>query len=424
MRARPSALRLALAGALWATGSAARADDYTAVSTRTSNDYARVQTMDRHYFPETYALGIGGDYSGSERDPAGEKVGFRDVMAAIAGPLADQAYVPTKDPNKTKLLIMVYWGETTGTGDYVPDQNFSLPAPPVSAEHVAAPVFGVPNAASPSGFLYAHDNADAGNIFNRGESDARNAAILGYDAGLPVPAGSEITALHITRDDLIEDVRHNRYFVVLMAYDFQMLWKEKKHKLVWEARFSVRQRDNDFEKLLPAMAKYASQYFGKDTFGLIRRPLPEGDVEVGIPRAVASIPEAGAPSAVSALIGGPTAAEAEAQKWTTSNVPAELARRIDAYKRDRAALMQDLASRLGDGKADDGSREAVDAFNTENSTRIAMLSRAAQGIRVDLAQLAASTAKPTGDQPVNSLLKQFNAEVREIDVTEPILTHP
>jgi hypothetical protein len=53
-----------------------------------------------------------------------------------------------------------------------------------------------------------------------------------------------------------------------------------------------------------------------------------------------------------------------------------------------------------------------------------MLSRAAQGIRVDLAQIAASTAKPTGEQPVNSLVKQFNAEVRQMDVTEPILTHP
>jgi len=38
--------------------------------------------------------------------------------------------------------------------------------------------------------------------------------------------------------------------VVLMAYDFQLLWKEKKHKLLWETRFSIRQRHNDFDRQL------------------------------------------------------------------------------------------------------------------------------------------------------------------------------
>jgi hypothetical protein len=383
--------------------------------------------MDRKYVPETYALGIGGDYSGPERDTESERVGFGDVMRAIAGPLADQDYVPTRDPNKTKLLIMVYWGTTTGTGDVVAENNFRPNPNPTSLEKAISSIASVGESmqsSSEGDFLFEQNNADAGNVFNRGVSDARNAAILGYDTGLAVPAGSEITALHITRDDLIEDIRHNRYFVVLMAYDFQKLWKEKKHKLVWEARFSVRQQDNEFAKVLPAMAKYAAQYFGKDTFGLIRRPLPEGDVEVGVPRAVAAMPDNGASPAMTSLIGGSGASDAESQKWTSSTVPPDLARRIDAYKRDRAALMQDLVVKLNVGKTEGDPRGAVDAFNTENSTRIAMLSRTAQGIRVDLAQLAASSAQPTGEQPVNTLVKQFNAEIREMDVTEPILTHP
>jgi hypothetical protein len=66
-----------------------------------------------------------------------------------------------------------------------------------------------------------------------------------------------------------------------MAYDFQLLWKQKKHKLLWETRFSIRQIHNDFDKQLEAMAENASQYFGQDTKGLIRKPLPEGNVKVG-----------------------------------------------------------------------------------------------------------------------------------------------
>jgi hypothetical protein len=105
-------------------------------------------------------------------------------------------------------------------------------------------------------------------------------------------------------------------------------------------------------------------------------------------------------------------------------VPPELERRIDQYKRDKAALMQDLASRLAAKTWGDDSHRALDAFNAENSGRIAMLSRTAQGIRVDLAQIAAPGDQQVGDQPVNSLVRQFNSEIREIDVTEPILTHP
>jgi hypothetical protein len=401
------------------------ASEYTAVSSRTSTDYARTQTLDRRFKQETYAFGIGGDYGGGERDPDAEKVKFMDVAHAIVGPLADQDYVSTKDPNKTQLLIMVYWGTTTGSGDPFA-ASWGANTFPSQIQSVISPIATVQENGRPPGegsFSVDQGQMDAGEVFNRGASDFKNAAILGYDSGLIVPDSAGITAMHIKRDDLLDEVRHNRYFVVLMAYDFQKLWKQKQHKLIWETRFSVRQQDNDFSRVLPFMAQYASQYFGKDTFGLIRRPLPEGNVEVGIPRAVASLPDGGTPSSVTAVLGGTGILEAQAQKWTSSMVPPDLERRIDEYKKDRAALMQDLSSRLASKTWDDSHRE-VDAFNTENATRIAMLSRTAQGIRVDLAQLAASGQQQGSDQPVNSLVKQFNSEVRAMDVTEPILTHP
>ncbi|HZZ20986.1 MAG TPA: hypothetical protein VFE25_16545 [Opitutaceae bacterium] len=420
-------MRRALLLILVLAAARAGAEEYTAVASRTSNDYERAQTVDKRFRQETYALGIGGDYSGTEKDPASESVKFADVVRAIAAPLAAQDYISTKDPNKTQLLIMVYWGITTGTGtpaaatyhaDIVPGENKASSYP----DNVALDNGRPPN---PRGLAIDQMPTDSGEVFNRGVSDSRNASILGYDSGLVVPDSAGITPLHLRRDDLLDEVRHNRYFVVLMAYDFQRLWKQRQHKLVWETRFSVRQQDTDFGKILPSMARYASQYFGKDTFGLLRRPLPEGDVEVGIPKAVASLPDAAALPAETALLGAPSAAEAQAQKWTTSTVPPELAQRIEEYKRDRAALMQDLSSRLAAKTWRDDSHHTLDAFNAENSGRIAMLSRTAQGIRADLAQIAAPPAgQVLGDQPVNALVRQFNSEIRDIDVTEPILTHP
>jgi hypothetical protein len=66
-----------------------------------------------------------------------------------------------------------------------------------------------------------------------------------------------------------------------MAYDFQLMQKMKKHRLLWETRFSVRERHHAFNEDLPLMAKYASQFFGQDSRGLVHRELPFGRVDVG-----------------------------------------------------------------------------------------------------------------------------------------------
>jgi hypothetical protein len=66
-----------------------------------------------------------------------------------------------------------------------------------------------------------------------------------------------------------------------MAYDFQMMWKEKKAKLLWETRYSIRNRGNDFEKQLAGMTGEASKFFGQNTGGLVRKALPIGHVDIG-----------------------------------------------------------------------------------------------------------------------------------------------
>ena len=80
---------------------------------------------------------------------------------------------------------------------------------------------------------------------------------------------------------MINELEEDRYFVVVMAYDYQLLVSEKKHKLVWEARFSIRQRNHAFNQQLMAMTIQASKFFGQDSNGLTRNPLPDGQVEIG-----------------------------------------------------------------------------------------------------------------------------------------------
>jgi len=114
----------------------------------------------------------------------------------------------------------------------------------------------------------------------RNRIDIKNANILGYDSWWAQTIRFQNTPF-IFRKDMIEELEDPRYFVVLMAYDFQLMSAHKKVKLVWETRYSIRGRGNAFDQQLAAMTRYAARYFGQDSGGLLHKPLPEGRVEVG-----------------------------------------------------------------------------------------------------------------------------------------------
>ena len=121
----------------------------------------------------------------------------------------------------------------------------------------------------------------------RDRIDFKNAGMLGYDfdgnglIGTDYGNNLRHSPLGVERNDQVGEIEENRYFVVLMAYDFQLLWKEKKHKLLWETRFSIREANHQFDRDLPAMAQYASRYFGEDTHGVVRNRVPLGHVDIG-----------------------------------------------------------------------------------------------------------------------------------------------
>jgi hypothetical protein len=229
---------------------------------------------------------------------------FTDVARTIAVPLAAQSFLPTKDPKQTKLLIMVYWGTTSGVGgasSAIPGQDLNVSGRQLSSRAattttaVRAPnprlVTGActpkrvhvdsdqaatmaTGQAAESEFASALATMAVGNR-ERAKDDWQRAQLLGYDFTLAAAAGTESTALRNRQQDLIDEIEDDRYFVVLMAYDFQSLWKENKQKLLWETRISVRQGQSDFAKQFAAMTEKASRYFGQDSHGLIRTALAE-----------------------------------------------------------------------------------------------------------------------------------------------------
>jgi hypothetical protein len=318
-------LILAAAGILLASQPAASAEDgvegVTAVASKVSADYVRAKLSDGSFAPEAYAFGEGGFWGGGMRDATIDGLKFIDVAHVIAGPLAERSYLPGKDPGKTKLLIMVYWGLTAapnaGFGSSASDNLSTVQSilsdvqSATAVKDASSPLTQVAsgfhglNSGSSAAMSGARDDQVAAysqylmmvHLSNipRDQTNFFNAAMLGYDAtgliGTEKGNYARGTAFGVQQADLVADIEENRYFVVLMAYDFQILWKQKKHKLLWETRFSVSERHNGFDKALPVMTRYASKYFGEASNGLVRDRVPEGKVKVGAPTLIEFISE-------------------------------------------------------------------------------------------------------------------------------------
>jgi hypothetical protein len=227
----------------------------TAVYSTAHNGYVRVLRADGTYQPETFAFGDGGvlEPGISDQyyrvDPTIDNLSFDAIARMLAGPLASQNYVAARDPKSTNLLIVVYWGTTIGGSnardgalrDYINYNNAKL--------------LGFDS----EGFI--KDMVDPSTVF--------------YGRNFMERLLSEV------HSDLLSAVEVNRYYVILRAFDFQAAWKHKERRMLWETRFSLSERRHDFERELPGMAQDAALYFGKDTYGLVFRPIPEGQVHVG-----------------------------------------------------------------------------------------------------------------------------------------------
>jgi hypothetical protein len=280
-------------------------DEAVAISSNASSDYVRPRLANGLPQPETFAFAKGGLWKGTEGGTK-DMPDFLEVAKTIAKPLASQGYLSGGNPKTTKLLIMVYWG-TTRTPEHSTDsaasQNLQVAsAAALAANHAQAVHFNPNDNMAPqqmaqtsttSYAIRSPEQVDADIAMTsalaavaaednqRYQLDEQNANMLGYDRLWNGTAQSKGTALEYRQQDLLNELEAHRYFVVLMAYDFQRMWKEKKVKQLWETRFSVREQGNDFSKQLAGMTESAARYFGRNSGKLVHSPLPQGRVEVG-----------------------------------------------------------------------------------------------------------------------------------------------
>jgi hypothetical protein len=267
-----------------------------AIASKTAKDYVRKKLPDGTFQPETYTFGKGDNLGGARVDPTIDKMDFMDVARTIAVPLADKRYYPTQDPKTTNELIMVYWG-TTLAPEFATESNthillqqanqYKEVADRMKAEAAAgtsrsANMIALSYAASVDGQILSATIGVQAENQEREDRDLKTATLLGYDSWwVKVNASMDGGPMGRSKADMRSELEEDRYFVVLSAFDYPTLVKQKKQKFLWEARFSIREHGNDFEKRLPAMVAAASDYFGRDSHGLHHVDVPDGKVLIG-----------------------------------------------------------------------------------------------------------------------------------------------
>lgn len=228
--------------------------------------------------PESYVFAEGRFFEGSSVDRGLARTTFTDITNVLATGLAKQSYYPAEAIDSAQLVIMVHWGTTTVYQD---------PNEIETAANLHSAAAAYQEAYASSGGI-ADSSALNAALMNAGmdaqlhaSAEARNASLLGYRSSLEreernMMMSGEETSMRF-------DLAQERYFVILMAYDNQLRMREKKSKVLWITRLSIRSVGNDFTEALANLTSVGSDVFGKQVDTLLRvdPAAPRGTVTLG-----------------------------------------------------------------------------------------------------------------------------------------------
>jgi hypothetical protein len=285
-----------LLAALASLPAAARADhtDFVVVSATASPAYTRQKFANGVPKAETYVFYEGKYFGGLTRDRSMAQIGVKEIGQALAPNLAKQNYLPTRNAPAADLLIVVNWGttvtdETTKksdlqTQDLLQDSVDALQGKPDPEQGGQ-----VVDAISALTFDLMRNQANAMSAQKFAES---NADLLGYTSALQREEKNQWASpdgLNAAAESHLSDLEEERYFVILLAYDYQKILHPGgapagPPQLLWSVRMNIRADGNNFVEALPAMSKVAADFFGRQVDDLTSAQTDVGSkagVEIG-----------------------------------------------------------------------------------------------------------------------------------------------
>lgn len=259
----------------------AQAVNRIAIKAIASEDYTKSRALDENDKVQTYVVMKGNYHPGTTFDPGMLQMTFEEIVDNLGIHLRRQNYYPDPQPESKQadLLLVIHWGRTSEETSLEELQGYtSLEEQGFNDTVANAPGDGSEltgsemNAIADFGFnMWTNEmSAEGGD-----RSIYYKARLLGMEKAFSRNATPHEELLLKT---LLED---ERYFVVVMAYDFQDL-KAGERNLLWETRYSIRAVGQTFERAIREMNYVAGDFFGKNIKDLTQRRIDDDSrVEMG-----------------------------------------------------------------------------------------------------------------------------------------------
>ena len=248
-----------------------------------SEEFTKARALETSNKIMTYQFMKGNTHVGMTSDASMKEVPFEGILHDLAINLRKQGFYMHKDKSEGDLLIVVHYGVTDVEISYeefmgynteedlgLTDEVFSAGAGGEAID------FATMDAITSAGFNLG--SSATGSTQNR-NGEAYKAQLLGLERAYSDKISS--TEEYELKSMLAEE----RYFIVLMAYDYPA-FKEGKAELMWSTRYSIRTLGQSFEDAILDLNFVASDYFGKNIQGLTKQRATDnsrvemGDIEV------------------------------------------------------------------------------------------------------------------------------------------------
>jgi hypothetical protein len=287
---RPFRLTLLLPLFVLADGPAFAAKPVAAVG-KANSSYLERRLIEGKPKRETYVFMEGSRLEGTSRDRTFETTTFREIAEFLAPKLTQQNYWPTPELKDADLLLIVHWGVTSpraSLNDMTARVALGTPLTSTSEVFADSPAFQ-DYANALGGNVSLNLNASEQRMYQLEEiveQDAQNiqgagtARLLGYtETLLKLNQSARYTETQFTLDS---DMRSERYFIIVRAYDLHAGTKWQRSRPVWVLHLNTASPGNNFKTALASMSEAGARMFGKNTDGVatIRPDRPAGHVEL------------------------------------------------------------------------------------------------------------------------------------------------
>ncbi len=221
---------------------------------------------------ETYVFIKGNFYGGDFKDKSLRTASFEEIVGTLAENMKQRNYYPAAKPGEGDLLIVVHYGTTSVEQD-LQDIFLIDPSDPYAVQEE-------------DGFseVYSDDLVDLSDLNDLASDNvARHRNSMENNR---LGMGRALNRKNITATeefDLRVEMEDERYFIILMAYDYEKLRTSKERELLWTTRFSVPAIGTNFVDAYPALARAASAYYGTslEKYAKTSTHFGTGTVEIG-----------------------------------------------------------------------------------------------------------------------------------------------